>query len=64
MVAVTIVTVVLQWVCLRPPGLVQSGPIRSGPVQSVADAGVVAVAWLAAVGAPLGVLCMILCGTS
>jgi hypothetical protein len=29
-----------------------------------ANAGVVAVAWLAAVGAPLGVRGMVLCGTS
>ena len=35
-------------------GPVWSGLVWSDPVQSVADAGVVSVAWSAAVGAPFG----------
>ena len=42
---------------------VWSGLVRSGPVQSEADAGVVAVVWLAAMGALFGWI-MVLCRTS
>ena len=55
MVAVMMVgTVVSRWVCLRPRGSVQSGPFLSGLEQFVAYTVVVAVALLAAVGAPCG----------